>query len=92
MIDAYRWDVDYPPEGDEYDRVYLNGYDLGYLEGFNSSWHTVEKTVPIEAIKEGVNELKVYVDELGKTWMVTIRASELRFYCSTRAYFSLLTG
>jgi uncharacterized repeat protein (TIGR01451 family) len=77
------WDVDYPPQGDEYDHVYFNGYDLGYLQGQNNTWHTVEKTVPVEAIKEGVNELKVYVDELDKTWMVTIRASELRFYCST---------
>jgi uncharacterized repeat protein (TIGR01451 family) len=77
------WDVDYPPDGDEYDRVYFNGHDLGYLQGSNDTWHTVEKTVPVAAIKEGINELKVYVDELGKSWKVTIRASELRFYCSS---------
>lgn len=77
------WDVDYPPDGDEYDRVYFNGYDLGHLVGSNDSWFTVEKTVPVSAIKEGINNLEVYVDEAGKTWKVTIRASELRFYCST---------
>lgn len=77
------WDVDYPPDGDEYDRVYFNGYDLGHLVGSNDSWFTVEKTVPVAAIKEGINNLEVYVDEAGKSWKVTIRASELRFYCST---------
>lgn len=77
------WDVDYPPDGDEYDRVYINGYDLGLLEGSNDSWFTVEKTVPVAAIREGINNLEVHVDEAGKTWKVTIRASELRFYCST---------
>jgi uncharacterized repeat protein (TIGR01451 family) len=76
------WDVDYPPDGDEYDRVYFNGHDLGYLQGSNDSWFTVEKTVPVSAIKEGINNLEIYIDELGKDWKVTIRASELRFYCS----------
>ncbi len=79
-IEAY--DVDYPSD-DEHDRVYFNGYDLGLLEGINNTWMTVEKTVPVEALKSGINNLKVVVDELGKTWKVTIRASELRFYCST---------
>lgn len=77
------WDVDYPPDGDEYDRVYFNGYDLGHLVGSNDSWFTVEKTVPVEALKEGVNNLEIHVDEAGKSWKVTIRASELRFYCSS---------
>lgn len=76
------WDVDYPQDGDEYDRVYFNGHDLGLLEGFNNTWITVEKTVPVEALREGVNDLKVFVDEAQKEWKVTIRASELRFYCS----------
>ncbi|MCP5047951.1 MAG: PKD domain-containing protein, partial [bacterium] len=80
-IEAY--DVDDEPEGDEHDRVYFNGYDLGLLDGGNNSWFTVEKTVPVEAIRQGINNLEVHVDELGKTWKVTIRASELRFYCST---------
>lgn len=77
------WDVDYPPDGDEYDRVYFNGYDLGHLVGSNDSWFTVEKTVPVAALKEGINNLEVWVDEAGKSWKVTIRASELRFYCSS---------
>lgn len=77
------WDVDAPPVNDEHDRVLFNGYDLGLLEGFNDTWITVEKTVPVEALREGSNELKVFVDELGKDWKVTIRASELRFYCSS---------
>ncbi len=77
------WDVDDPPQGDEYDHVYFNGYDLGYLDGDNNTWRTVEKTVPVAALREGINNLQVYVDELGKDWKVTIRASELRFYCST---------
>jgi len=78
-IEAY--DVDYPSD-DEHDRVYFNGYDLGLLEGFNNTWITVEKTVPMEALKTGVIDLKVVVDELQKKWKVKIRASELRFYCS----------
>ncbi len=79
-IEAY--DVDYPAN-DEHDRVYFNGYDLGLLEGFNNSWVTVEKTIPVSAIKEGDNPVKVSVDELHKKWKVTIRSSELRFYCSS---------
>lgn len=84
------WDVDAPPVDDEHDRVYFNGYDLGLLEGYNNTWITVEKTVPLAAIRAGANELRVSVDELGKQWKVTIRASELRFYCSTaEADFSI---
>lgn len=77
------WDVDAPPVNDEHDRVFFNGYDLGLLEGYNDTWMTVEKTVPLAALKEGTNELRVMIDELGKDWKVTIRASELRFYCSS---------
>ncbi len=76
------WDVDYPAN-DEHDRVYFNGYDLGLLEGINDTWITVEKTIPVSFIKEGINELRIAVDELKKGWKVTIRSSELRFYCST---------
>jgi uncharacterized repeat protein (TIGR01451 family) len=78
-IEAY--DVD--SSSGEDDRVYFNGYDLGLLEGVNDSWITVEKTVPVEAIQEGINNLSVDVDEGNDGWKVTIRASELRFYCST---------
>jgi len=75
------WDVDYPAN-DEHDRVYFNGHDLGLLEGRNDTWITVEKTIPASWIREGINELSVGVDELKKGWKVTIRSSELRFYCS----------
>lgn len=88
------WDVDYPlpekPTTDERDRVFFNGCDLGLLEGFNETWVTVEKTVPVECLKEGVNKLVLNVDELNKGWVVKIRASELRFYCSdSRKDFSI---
>jgi len=80
-IEAY--DVDYPAN-DEHDRVYFNGYDLGLLEGVNDSWVTVEKTIPVSVITEGNNIVKISVDELHKGWKVTIRSSELRFYCSSQ--------
>ncbi len=80
FIEAY--DVDYPAN-DEHDRVFINGYDLGLLEGFNNEWGTVEKTVPPEVMREGINDLRIVVDELDKGWKVTIRASEIRFYCSS---------
>jgi len=76
------WDVDYPGN-DEHDRIFFNGYDLGVLEGFNNTWITVEKTIPASYIKEGINTISIGVDELHKGWKVTIRSSELRFYCST---------
>jgi uncharacterized repeat protein (TIGR01451 family) len=79
-IEAY--DVDYP-SNDEHDRVYINGYDLGLLQGFNNQWETVEKTIPVSYIQEGINEIRIVVDELDKGWKVTVRASEIRFYCST---------
>lgn len=79
-IEAF--DVDYPA-ATEHDRVYFNGYDLGLLEGFDDTWMTVEKTVPVAALKSGLNELRVKVDELRTNWKVTIRASELRFYCAS---------
>ncbi len=76
------WDVDYPAN-DEHDRVYFNGYDLGLLEGVNDTWITVEKTIPVTYLKSGINNLEVAVDELNKGWKVSIRSSELRFYCSS---------
>ncbi|MCP4217616.1 MAG: hypothetical protein GY765_23440, partial [bacterium] len=81
-IEAY--DVDYPV-GDEHDRVYFNGVDLGLLEGTNDGWITVEKTIPVSAIQEGVNTVQIYVDELGVGWKTKVRKSELRFYCSSSA-------
>lgn len=78
-IEAY--DVDYPAN-DEHDRVYMNGYDLGLLEGFNNQWGTVEKTIPPSVMLEGTNQMRIDVDELAKGWKVTIRRSEIRFYCA----------
>lgn len=79
-IEAY--DVDYPADTEQ-DRVRINGHDLGILEGLNDTWITVEKDIPISYIQEGINQFQVSVDELHLGWKVTIRASEIRFYCAT---------
>ena len=79
FIEAF--DVDYPA-GDEHDRVYINGHDIGLLEGRDESWQTREIQFPVSYLQEGANQIQVYVDELNKGWKVTIRASELYVYRS----------
>lgn len=77
-VDAY--DVDYPAST-EHNRLYINGHDLGLLEGTDGQWGTVDINFPPQFLVEGVNQIRLGVDELRIGWKLTVHRSELRVYC-----------
>ncbi len=80
-IEAY--DIDYPKRDEGY-RVYVNGHDIGSLEGVNEGGIIVEKIIPKSILKQGINNFQVDINTQNNPsndWNITIRSSELRFYC-----------
>ncbi len=77
-VDAY--DVDYPAST-EHNRLFVNGHDLGLLEGANDQWGTVDISFPPQFLVEGINQIRLGVDELRIGWKLTVHGSELRVYC-----------
>jgi hypothetical protein len=77
------WDVDFdcgfcPCERDT---VYINGTQLtspmSYLTGANNQWSTVSFDIPPSALKEGANDITVYIDTLGDGWCVSCDWAEI---------------
>lgn len=91
------YDVDYganvsPPWEPERDRLFINGIELGYLNGLNNTWILNTFTVPIEHLKfpdkgdpDGVrNTIRIDIDvaniDIGEElWCTSIDWAELSF-------------